>query len=400
MQPRNLVTARGAFVLAACAAVALGAGIAAGCGDDATGPRPSVDASFDAASLLDSAVDATVVSKGQRVLGIAVPIEDLAFADNVQIARDAGARATNVSLAWDEIERPYDAGAPDAADEDAGDAAAPTQLFNASVHVADLVLSEYKTQALLAVAAIDVGGSRAPAELAMRPFDDAELGARYDKLTDYVLRSTPDLDIAALFVGTDVDVPLGDDAAKHAAFATFLIRAAAHAHAVKPGLKVGFTITSNGLSGQSTRLAAAWAASDVIGITYLPVDAAAQVRSPSEVAGDLDRLVAAAPPGKPIVLREVGYPTSARCGSSDAAQAAFVSAFFAAWDRHAAQLPYVTFRELDDAPAETVATLAARRRRTDAPFLALLGSLGLRTADGRKKQGFGALAREARARGF
>ena len=384
------------LAIAGCAAAGLAASSGAGCGDDPPASRPSTDASFDAPSTIDSGADTSVTPRGERVLGLAVPIGDLAFAQDLQAARDAGVRATNVSLAWDEIEQPYDAGAPDAAD----DAAPKAQLFNASLHVADLVLSEYQTKALLAVSAVDVGGSRAPAELATRPLDDAELGARYDKVTDYVLRSTPDLDIAALFVGTDVDVALGDDETQHAAFATFLARAAAHARAVKPGLKVGFTVTSEGIESKGARLTAAWAAADVIGVTYLPIDAAAHVRLPSDVAKDLDRIVAAAPPGKPIVLREAAYPRSAVCGSSDAAQAAFVSAVFRAWDRHAERMPFLTFRELDDASDEAVTALAARQRRTDPPFLAFLGSLGLRTADARKKQGFDALVREARARGF
>lgn len=390
------------LAIAAGALVGLAASIVAGCGDDAPAGT-TLDAGLDAPLLVESGTEASVVPKGKRVLGIAMPIGDLSFGQNVQTAYDGGARATNVSLAWDQVERPYDAGAPDAADDDAGDAgdaAPPTQLFNASLHVADLVLSEYKTQALLAITALDVGGSRAPAELATRPLDDVELGARYDKVTDYVLRSTPDLVVAALFVGTEVDVPLGDDAAKHAAFATFVGRAAAHAHAVRPGLKVGFTVTSDGIEASRSRFAAAWAASDVVGVTYLPVDAAARARSSLEVAADLDRILAAAPPGKPIFLREAGFPTAAACGGDEAAQAAFVSAVFGAWDRHADRMPFVVFRELGDAPAETVTAVAARYRRGDAPFLAFLGSLGLQAPDGRRKQGWNALIREARARGF
>jgi hypothetical protein len=47
-----------------------------------------------------------------------------------------------------------------------------------------------------------------------------------------------------------------------------------------------------------------------------------------------------------------------------------------------------------------VTLLAARYRWGDAPFLARLGSLGLRAADGRKNPGWDALIREARGRGF
>ena len=386
-----------ALAIAVCA-VGGAAGIGAGCGDDGVAPAPVGDGGAGDGADAEPDGEARMVPKGTRVLGISMAIGDLAFGNHVQLARDAGVRATNVPLGWDEIELPLDAGAgmADAAD----DAAPPTQLFHPALHIADLVLAESKTQALVAVSAIDVGGSRAPADLAGRPLDDTEVAARYDRLTDYVLRSTPDLEIAALFVGTEVDVPLGESAAQHAAFATFVGRAAAHAHAVRPGLKVGFTVTSDGVEGIGPRLAAAWAASDIVGVSFLPVDAAGRARSPAEARADLERVLARIPLGKPVFLRAAGMPTSPLCGGDEDAQAAFVTAVFDTWDRHADRMPIVVFHELSDAPAETVAAIAARYRRTDASFLAFLGSLGMRTANGRAKRGWDTLLRDARARGF
>jgi hypothetical protein len=383
-------------LLLACALIP--ALVAAACGDDPSpGAAPAPDAAPDSAPPEDAPPeDAAVVPKGARVLGLAMRLDDVLFPENVVAARAVGARAVNVTLAWDEVERPTDAGAPD---EDAGDAS-PTQLFNGSLHVANLVLEQDGMQALVALPALDAFGSRAPVELQARPLDDAELGARYDLLTDYVLRSFPDAPLTGLLVGTDVDLALGDDAAKHAAFATFVGRAAAHVHAVAPKVKVGFTVTSDGLEGKASRLAAAWAASDLIGVSVLPVDAAAHVRSPGEVAASFDRFVGAVPPGKPIVVHEAGFPTAAACGSDEAQQAAFVTALFAGWDRHADRIPVLALRELLDADADVVKARAARAGRADAPFVAFLGTLGLQGGDGRKKQGWGAFQREARARGF
>ena len=392
-----------------------------GCGDDAVGA--GVDAALeatiaeagDAADADAGLADATVVPKGARVLGVSVVIGDLDFLRNVQTARDAGARTTNVTFAWDEIERPYDAGAPDASDDggggdgdggdggDAGPARSPTQVFHPLLHVANLVLSDQRVAATVTIDALDVGGSRAPAELATLAFDDPELVTRYDRVLDYALDQLPDLDVSALFVASSVDVSLGDDAAKHAAFETFFTNAAAHVHALRPKVRVGFVVTSDGAVTRKDRLAAAWAASDVIGVTYLPIDAASRVKPaaevPAAVAADLDRLVAALPAGKPIVVREAGYPTAALNGGDEAGQAAFVSAVFDAWDRQATRIPILTFRELVDSDPTTAAAIAARHGRSDPAFLAFLQSLGLQTAD-RAKPGEGALIRASRARGF
>ncbi|HSO32445.1 MAG TPA: hypothetical protein VLT33_08015, partial [Labilithrix sp.] len=118
------------------------------------------------------------------------------------------------------------------------------------------------------------------------------------------------------------------------------------------------------------------------------------------VAAVFDRVVAAAPAGKPIIVHEAGFPSATACGGDEAQQAAFVTAVFGAWDRHADRIPVLAFRELADADADVVARLAAHAGRSDPAFLALLGSLGLQGADGRRKPGWDALIREARARSF
>jgi hypothetical protein len=401
---------RAFLVIATSGALALAAGVPLACSDDPA-PAEATDAATEAQAADGSdapndASDAAVVPRGARVLGVSVVLGDLDFAKNVQTARDAGAGTTNVSLAWDEIERPYDAGAPDGGGADGGDAdggdggaRTPTQIFNPLLHVANLILPDQRVAATVTIDALDVGGSRAPAELATLPLDSAELGARFDRVTDYVLDQIPDIDVSALLVASSVDVALGDDPARYTAFTTFFARAAAHVHAARPKLAVGFAVTADGAVAKKDRLGAAWAAADVIGVTYLPIDAAARVRPASEVGTDLDHLVAAAPPGKRIVVREAGYPTASACGSDEASQVAFVSAMFGAWDRHADRISIVTFRELADTSADTAAAQALRAGRSDAPFLAFLQSLGLRTAE-RSKPGFAALIRDARARGF
>ncbi len=366
--------------------------LAAACSDDPSPAAPSPpDAALDASPSSDApSPDAPVTPRGARALGLEMRIDDLLFAENAAAAVDAGARVVDVTLAWDEVERATDAGEGDAG----------TQLFAPSLHVANLVLDQDGMQALVALPALDAYGSRAPADLAARPLDDLDVGARYDALTDYVLGSFPDAVVNGLLVGTEVDVALGDDAAKHAAFATFVARAAAHIHATAPKVKVGFTVTSEGLQVNASRFAMAWAASDVVGVTVLPVDAAARVRSPGDVAGELDRIVSAAPAGKPIVIHEAGFPSAVACGSDEAQQAIFVSALFAGWDRHADRIPVLALREILDADDDAVKSRALRAGRSDAPFVALLGSLGLQAGDGRKKQGWAAFLREARVRGF
>ncbi|MBS2015129.1 MAG: hypothetical protein JST00_19720 [Deltaproteobacteria bacterium] len=392
-------TLRGAAFLG-LASAALASVVAAACGNDPHSD-PVPDAAADTGALdvdagaTDAAADVPVVPKGARVLGLATDLASADFVDDARLALDAGAKTALVQFAWDEIERPFDAGA-DAGDPDGG---ASTLVYQPAIHVANLVYDGVGSQAILEVDPIDGSGSRAPSELAGRALDDAELGARFDRVTDYALGELRDTKLTALVIGGSVDVALGDDAAKHAAFATFFTRAAAHARTVRPGLTVGFGVSGEGLVARRDRLSPALSAADIVAVSYLGVDAAGAAKREVDVASDLDRIVAAAP-AKPIVLHAVGAPSRGATGADESTQAAFVTATFRAWDRHAGRIPVLSFRELDDAAAAAAARHARREGRSDAAFLGAVGAFGLRDADLRRKPSFAAFLGEARARGF
>ena len=75
------------------------------------------------------------------------------FQDNARLVHDAGARTTNLTLAWDQVEHD---------DPDAGDASPPTYLFAAKLHVANLVLPDEGIGATVTVDALDFGGLARP----------------------------------------------------------------------------------------------------------------------------------------------------------------------------------------------------------------------------------------------
>lgn len=343
---------------AALAWVALVAPFAlmAACSDDPAPGAPVADAG--PADAIDEPAegadaDAGPVAKGARTLGVAVAVGDVSFADQVRDVAAIGARTTNATFAWNDVERPEDGGAP--------------VLFHPGIHVVGLVVSSAEMKASLALAAVDATGPRLPTDLAARALDDPEVAARYEAATDYVLSQLPDLELTSYLVGTDVDVALGADAARWAAFATFFDRVAKHARTKRAGLRVGFVVTSAALDARRDLLAPSLAAADVVAVSHV-----------GAVAADLGPIVAAAPAGKPILLHAIGYPSS----PDEQAQAAFVRGVFASWDRHADRIPALTFFEIDDPPGATT-TLGLRRY-----------------ADGRGKPAFAVLAAEARVRGF
>lgn len=262
-----------------------------------------------APALLDAGSDASeagIVPKGSRTLGVEVEIDSLQFPKQVGALKEAGARTTNASFTWDDVERPFDAG------EDA-DAEAGTLIFNAGIHIVNLVLGTNDVRASLAIAALDATGSRLPPDLAGKALDDVAVTSRYDLVTDYVFTQLPDLELDVYLVAIDVDATLGADPAKWSAFAGFVTKVATHARPKRPNLKVGFALSAAALLEKKDLVAAALAASDVVVVTQ---------------PTSFDAIADAAPAGKPIFVHRIAL---------DAGDA------FGQWDRHVDRIPIVTF---------------------------------------------------------
>jgi hypothetical protein len=210
--------------------------------------------------------------------------------------------------------------------------------------------------------------------------------ARVDAVVDTVLAVAAHWPFVALSLGNEVDGYFGQPAhqAELPAYRALLQREVARIHAARPGLPVACCTTSPVLNP------AAWVGdtlnryTDVRAYTYYPFVPASdfQHRPPSSLEPDLDAIVARAP-GTPVFLQEVGYSSSPACGSSVAAQAAFVDRF-RRW--HARQsrsrvlgANYFLFTDWTSA---TLNTLFAYYGGTSPGFAGYLGGLGLRDSNG------------------
>ncbi|MCP4203969.1 MAG: hypothetical protein GY769_18785 [bacterium] len=89
--------------------------------------------------------------------------------------------------------------------------------------------------------------------------------------------------------------------------------------------------------GTARELTALNSLTDGVSVTYYPLDSSFQVRPPTRVRRDFDRL-AEAYPRRPILVLEAGYPSGKGNKSSKAKQRKFVKRLFAAWDRHPDQI--------------------------------------------------------------
>ena len=348
--------------------------------------------------------------KANRVLGldIANPAENNDFTNNITLAKGAGVEAVTLHLDWNVLEP----GAPNN-----GTPVYDTNTL-ALVSAANSTYAANNLRLSLTLAPIDTNGIKVPSDLVNRAFYDftsdptgtcsgtQPLLDRFNQMVDTVLAQLPNVTLTSLQIGNEVDIELLKN---HASpldtlwnqYAVFTKCVRTHVQTQHPSLKVGVTFTYAGLTGNAganfkefNRIAA----TDVLGVTYYPLNPDFTVEYPLPVVSDLAALVSlyhtqAPTLNIPIFVQEIGLPTSAVNGSSATLQEQFVRDVFSVWDRYAADIPFLAFLRLHD--------LGTAASTTD-KFSEYLRTLGLRSysGSGTSKPGYCALKDEAGTRGW
>ncbi len=349
---------------------------------------------------------ATVVAvpapKGSRVLGIdfAAPAQDGVW--HADLARELGADATSLVLQWSALESAPGvfAGAQAAALQGLGTAYA-ADAFSLNLTVSPFAQTYWTAPADLA-AGLQNGTVR---------LSDPSVIARFNATLDFVHAALGGAPLTSLQIGHEVDLFYGvrSDVRFWSDFITFFQAVRSHARSLwGASLPVGTTSTWTGLvtDPSASLMQQLNSVADIVSVTFVPHTAAYHVVDPTEVRGDVQRVVARYFP-KPIAFQSVGYPTAPRTGASVTRQAQFVEAFFSVWDEYASLIPYAAFARLTDESAAAAAADAAAPHLAvpagaSADAAAFLQTLGLRTWDGAgsAKGGYYALRSAALNRGW
>lgn len=377
-----------------------GTDASAGSGGDGGGPPG------DAGSAKDGgATDAsTVVPKGTRVLGLDVVDTTQAgtFDDNVAFAKSVGAGVLPIHVTWSAIEAdsPADCVTPGTYTDTVlstfdAYAAAHGQTLSVTIGVVDtnLLVVPKRFEALAFT------GDKATSDLMI---------CRFDAMLDFVLGKLKTAPLLSIQIGNELDAyPASSKSVTFwSSYYDFFAGALAHAHAARPGLKVGFTATWNGLTGNGGNPLSKGAyanlvgAEDIVGFTYYGIHDDFTVKPPQQVKADFDAAVALFPT-KTFFVEEAGYPTDATFeGSTPAAQAAFVDATFQAWDAHADHIAFLNFVRLVDLSHTAAVNEAAGYGGDAGAFIGYLETLGMRTYQGQDKPAVATLKQATHARGF
>jgi hypothetical protein len=214
--------------------------------------------------------------------------------------------------------------------------------------------------------------------------------------------------IDSIAIGNEVDVYLNSTTPPEwTDYATFYGAASTFIHTNYPAIRVGVTSTFDGATNSVSGplMASLNSVSDVIMMNYYPLNTNYTPINPSNipalVAGDFATMLAhAAPLNKPILLQEVGFPSSTALGSSEALQATFVQSVFTAWLNAGDNIPYLNFFLLHDDTPAACQQIAAQFSVSDPNFVLFFCSLGLRNSNGTDKMAWPALKAASQANGF
>jgi hypothetical protein len=299
------------------------------------------------------------------------PITSQSLDAAVALAQGAGVRGVIATYTWSDLEP------------------SPGQIDVSALQSGLGYYRQKGLQILLGIQVINTVKREVPSDLEDVAFDDPQFISRFHALLDAV-RGALSGGERYISIGNEVDAYLGSQPAQWGTYTAFYADAVSYLHANSPQLSVGVTTTFSGYSaGNPAAVQALNAPSDVIILTYYPLQGDSQVLAATAPITDLPMMIGLAG-NKPVVLQEAGYPSGTLNGSSEADQQQFVANLFQTWRAAGNQLPLLSYFLLYDLDATTCDALGVYYGSSDPAFLSFLCSLGLRTSDGTAKAAWNA----------
>lgn len=300
-----------------------------------------------------------------------------AIENHFRQARDAGISLIYISPKWNEIET------------------APGAFNFASVDsdVDRAVRSQIPIVCNFRV--IDTNQRSMPADLQNRNFDDPQVTARLLAALGALM---PHLRgrVRWFMIGNEIDPYFGAHRREIAAYARLFAQGAAAMKRLDPRVLVSATATVGGLDAIGGALRPIYEESEFIALTYYPLNPDFTMRAPETVGFDFDQMIRAAA-GKPILLQEVGYPSSPNNKSSEERQAQFVQAVFDGLRSHKQNFIAANFFLMSDFTDDWVSLFSQYYKSNNDRFKSYLRTLGLFDEHGRAKPSWEVFRRNLRA---
>lgn len=317
-----------------------------------------------------------------RLIGMGISEGGIGFEKAFVLAQSVGVKVIELPTAWDDIE------------------SNPGQYASSWLPVANQYYPKAGIKIAISLNPIDTNNLRLPKDLKNKSFNDPEVVERYKSFVDFAANQLADSDIFFVAIGNEIDAYLGNSDKRWQEYTEFFSSVAPYVRTKFPKAVIGSKITYDAIVNLNEKVNPLISHSDVVLTTYYPFKSGKFiVRDPVTVHEDFQRIKELYS-DKKIYFAEIGYPSGEINGSSEAKQAEFIHETFAAWDTYTTKIPFLNFQWMHDSSPEAVANWQKYYGLKDKGFASFLGTLGLRTYDGKDKQSFIQFRKEAKDRGW
>jgi hypothetical protein len=236
----------------------------------------------------------------------------------------------------------------------------------------------------LTVRTVDSNQLSLPADLQGRPLNDAVVISRFKALLTALAPSMKS-NVKWVNLANEVNIYFSQNLAALVPFQQFFAAGYSTIKTANPSILVGMVFSYSAYWYNSAAFAALSPSADSVAFTYYPIHQDFSIRPPSVATSDVAEMAAAAG-SKPLIITEIGYPSSPVVGSSPALQQAFYSNVYDALQKLSGRVAAASFYQWSDMPAATVSMLVQYYSPGFATsFGAFLGTLGIHDQTGAPK---------------
>jgi len=210
---------------------------------------------------------------------------------------------------------------------------------------------------LLNLRLIDTSRKTVPAAYQGWDWDDQRLEAKLVDLFSALAQHTEGR-ARWVTVGNEVDTYLKEHEGEIEPYARMLAALSPYLHRDFPNAPLTVNFTSEGESEFRGRYRSIVDQTQIDSINYYPINRDFTFRDPSTCGRELQNIIAAAT-GHPIVFQEMGYPSSAKLGSSEDKQGQFLDAVLHVLAANAGRVQAASFNWRGDLPDSVVHDLTS-----------------------------------------
>ncbi len=269
----------------------------------------------------------------------------------------------------------------------------------------DIFFPYYNSKVSLCITPIKYIDKGLPADLTGKSFSDTIVINRFKTLLDSVHFYLANTELSGLIIGNEIDLYFNQHPSEWSEYKDFY-------HAICPyaqqlwnnEVNVGTEVCRNTLCTlYPTELQQINQVSDVIAVSYYPIDESFRGKEMTEVESDLDEILQLYPTEK-IYIEETGYPTGMHNNSNEVKQSQYINFLFSYWDEHATQIVYIGLlwlTEISDADVNTFVEGYGMSSSSElAAFKDYLQTTAFRKyyGSGKNKHGYFQLIEELKAR--